>query len=543
MAVFRYIPSAFQSASGFLTTHDHKRNAQGNLIPDLSTDIFVKIRDKVIDKGFDMGVLSNAYTEVSDLKGYDEILSKKGITTYSDSGGLQVLTRGLDITDDLKNKIYTNQCLYSDLAMCFDELPVRTIGERGDSASSMIDNSGRYYIDTLFQLDGTATGKNIVKQIQTFKKLYASNPDAKGKVLIILQGKDFETLREFAWFLFQEVKKEENWEDYVSGLAIGNTTAFGNAGLTDTILRFQYELEFIPDTVSNNIHILGAGTINKIFSFFMVPDTYWKTDDFVLSADSTTQTKAMQFGKYISFDKELMKKVDTQTGRNLTQTTESICNEIYNYHKDVLDKHSTEAINEDTFREHYTQYNDNLYRLRADFGDKDCLEAQYQYYKRSIFSKYFWTMKMIDDYFQHLIEIKSAVKGYRTGCKENYKKLEKLLTPGSPTWKATRELLKVNTHADYMGNTPILSGHPYKVKLPMDLITDENNVVTYKGTKYITDVYNKQRLGRELVKGKVQGKRYSGQGVRHFISVYLSPCKLETVPTEDYKEQTLDDEW
>ncbi len=488
-------------------------------------DIIRKLQAQIKPNNFEFAALSNAYTEVSDLIEYDEVLTPEGITTYADSGGLQVLTRGLDITKKLKEQIYNDQCNYSDFAMCFDELPVRTLGERSESGSSMIDNSGRFFVDTLFQTDGTQTGKNVLHQIQIFKKLHLENKDNKigtkphGKVLIILQGRDFKTLREFAWFLHQEIKDEPNWTDYVDGLAIGNTTNIGVAGLTDSILRFQKELDFFPDSIKNNIHILGAGTINKIFAFFLMPETYWNTKDFILSADSTTQTKAMQFGKYITFDGE--GKVDVQTGRGVNETTTKITDEIYEFHKNELKTHSMEVqacnikladlklkmkeelangktkedikvmysdelhkLEAESFRQHYTQYNEYLpsffnknctktekesLRLRDQFspyGDKklesdtETIEAQYQYQKRSIFSKYFWTMKMISDYYNHLGAVSTTVKDFRAGKitrTQMVKKMSKLLT-----METYKQLVTVNTHAEYMKDDTILSGHPYE---------------------------------------------------------------------------------
>ena len=51
---------------------------------------------------------------------------------HADSGGLQIVTQGMTITDELKDKVYENQAKWADVGMCFDEIPVVLTGDRSD---------------------------------------------------------------------------------------------------------------------------------------------------------------------------------------------------------------------------------------------------------------------------------------------------------------------------------------------------------------------------------------------------------------------------
>ena len=50
---------------------------------------------------------------------------------HADSGGLQIVTQGMTITDELKDKVYENQAEWADVGMCFDEIPVILWHQRG----------------------------------------------------------------------------------------------------------------------------------------------------------------------------------------------------------------------------------------------------------------------------------------------------------------------------------------------------------------------------------------------------------------------------
>lgn len=522
MSKFRYIPSAFESAAALLSFYKE--------YPELCIDIIQKIKNSVKDDGLELGVLSNAYTEPKEVIEYCKLFKPENIKTYTDSGGLQVITRGLNITDEIKLKIYSLQFSNSDYAMCFDELPVVAKGTQ----IAAFGVPQKYFVDSLFQTCGTQTGKNIVEQIKIFKKLELEQPNHnETKILFILQGKDFETLREFCWFAFQEIKKEPDYEKYIGGLSLGNTSNTGTANLTDFLLRFQKEFEFLPDSWLHNLHILGAGTITKIFSFFLLPTNYF--DDLILSADSTTQTKSMQFGMFKAYDANNYKRVVLyDIGRDINPNSLKANELIWTYHEDLLLKHNSVAQCSDTFREHFSQHNDDLKRLREDFV------SQHEFRKRSIYSKFFWSTKLIQDYLFLLKAVKEQALIYRQDAEKKpsaLKKLKRIL--GAKPYKTAIHLLKINSYNDYMKDSEHLkqSGHPYKIELDMSLKTSDP-VITINNELWITDTWNGKFLGRPLVSKKASCDIHYTSTNRTKILSNLENFKIPCIKTPECEENT-----
>src|SRR5215471_113146 len=84
--------------------------------------------------------LFNAYTEETEVKEIST-LSRMGFERlYADSGGLQIVTRGSEITPKIKNDIYRVQT-NADFAFCFDEIPLKIVGdERSRNERSNVSN-------------------------------------------------------------------------------------------------------------------------------------------------------------------------------------------------------------------------------------------------------------------------------------------------------------------------------------------------------------------------------------------------------------------
>ena len=77
-----------------------------------------------------ISLLYNAFTEKRTGPRLKEHYAKHLHTIHADSGGLQMITLGKTITDELKEDVYANQALNSDVAMCFDLIPVVVLSER-----------------------------------------------------------------------------------------------------------------------------------------------------------------------------------------------------------------------------------------------------------------------------------------------------------------------------------------------------------------------------------------------------------------------------
>ena len=89
-------------------------------------------------------------------------------SNVSTLGGLQIITRGLQNTPEVRDKVYTNQGTYADIGMAFDEIPVKATQ---DGKSSKIDTKRRFFDRENFDTYATQTGKNVRAQIEKFIEL------------------------------------------------------------------------------------------------------------------------------------------------------------------------------------------------------------------------------------------------------------------------------------------------------------------------------------------------------------------------------------
>ena len=537
----KYIPSAFDSAGSVLECYKYYPKLVEDMVKALDTQ----------EPDINLGVLANAYSEEQDLMEYSRIFKPLGITCYSDSGGLQVITIGKEITPALKLTIYNRQAKFSDLAMSFDEIP-KIVLERADTGTSfgMVD----VWIDSWFKEKAIESGINIRKQIIEFKKIRKANPDLshKAKILFIIQAKNFEAAREWSWFMFQEIKKEEGFEDYIGGLALGSTPAAGSRYLTDFIMRFQEELEFLPLAWRKNLHVLGAGSPSRILAALVTPDAYFLPGTTV-SADSTTQTRAMVFGNFVALDKK--GKLSTHNpGRGLNKKSKDVVNIIYNHVKPFLDArqkdYNFKVKNVDDFRNEYTEYNDELFRLKTQFIEKhgDDENGVYQYKKRARISRFFWGMTMMS----HLVKFFESVKKESSAWRHSNSEEEKShilmglkYKLGNKLFKPAKILMTVKNHKEYMSNTKIQSGHPYTEVLPQKLIKDLDltKTLTYNGNEYSVDLYNGELLGRPLESLTAGKNPISPNTIRNQALYYLTGITIDTIKTIDSETNGEIDEW
>ena len=524
---FVFLPSAAESAGSILTA----RNYYPKMVEDILHDTDHQ------EEGFGMGVLANAYTEPKDLKEFYEMNHPQGRLTYADSGGLQVITLGREITPEVKREIFNTQMKYSDYAMSFDEIPVLT--EKNEETGFV----RRIFVDEWFKTKAQESGRNIAEQIRIFHE-----NDSNSKVLFIIQSADFNTAREWAWFCFQEVKKLEteipNYQDYVGGLALGNTSSGGLSNLSDFMLRFQHELDFLPEAWRKNLHVLGSGAISRIVVSMVVDDEYWLPGT-QITADATTQTRAMIYGNFQYLENGVL--VTEAAGRDISESSLNVINRIYNRMKPYLDKYKNEynlKVNDvKDFQEHYTEYSVTGMRKKTHFEEacKDGLldecEVDYEYYKRARISRFFWSMFMIQDYLKFLKTIKETCHEYRSANQKRKGEIKKYLKEALPgnLYKPMSQILEISHYNEYMkGETP-LTGHPYKIDLTSTGKT--GGVIKHKGIWYQTDFYEGKLLGRPLEsmtggqKGSVPGSTLRSTFLSQLTGRVIDQQKLEKEPT------------
>ncbi len=221
---------------------------------------------------------------------------------YADSGGLQMITQGIQFTPQIKDEIYRHQARYSDFGLCFDEIPVVLTGKslRGDTTN-------RHFSIDLHEECGRLTGQNIKRQLDIFEE-----ENSTCRPLIITQGNCYETYMSWTEYIMDELPPE--YYSRIGGVAMASA-ALGN-GLLEDIKKAFYFSQIPKELTHNHIHLLGVGTLTR-----MVPAMVFEMNgvykDTVVSYDSTTHTMGISFGNAtLMVDGELK---NISLGRELNQ--------------------------------------------------------------------------------------------------------------------------------------------------------------------------------------------------------------------------------
>lgn len=247
--------------------------------------------------------LYNAWTE----KDFGELMVdyKKSVKAiYADSGGLQIVTRGLSATPEIKQAVYDNQGTWADYAMSFDEIPVSIEGEK----STRLDTSNRWFNPEKFEFCARETGRNLDRQIETFLEQKSST-----KPIAIVQGNCYETYMKWTEYMIDEIAPSRR--DYIGGIAMG-AASFGHGFLED-IERAYYFTQLPYQTKDSHVHFLAVGSIERILPvvIFCQTGVYSNTR---VSYDSTSHASGMLYGRifapsslgnYIQFPREFDRKI------------------------------------------------------------------------------------------------------------------------------------------------------------------------------------------------------------------------------------------
>lgn len=235
-----------------------------------------------------VAMLFNAYTEKKFTTHLDDYKKFHMDKIYADSGGLQMVTAGKEITEEIKDKIYDVQT-YSDYAMCFDIIPLesvsltRTRNERSNVGNKIFDQSR--HVES-----GRMTGINIKRQIEYFRSKGATT-----KVIIIVQGNTPEDMVEF-YRQIQDQLSDKDFEN-VGGIAVADT-CMGNKELEtiDMLIAARKIAQFAHPNAVKQLHLLGVGSIPR-----MAPVIYLRESGFLdafekISYDSSSHTVCFNYG-------------------------------------------------------------------------------------------------------------------------------------------------------------------------------------------------------------------------------------------------------
>jgi hypothetical protein len=281
-----------------------------------------------------LSMLFNAYTEKGILPLLGR-LGKMGIrTVYADSGGLQMVTAGKAVTDEIKEEIYKVQAI-ADYAMCFDEIPLSSNNVPGKKRTR---NERSNYSNKIYHPDGLhaaakLTGRNVKAQIDAFNKM-----ETDTKVVLIVQGNTWQDMQLF----YNEIAKQLKGDDWnrVDGLAVADT-CIGNGEFEsiEMIRAAKHIGENAHPNVKKHLHILGVGSRKRMRPFVYLKRSGYLDNYQHISYDSSSHTSTFTYG-LMKLDGGC-KALGQGHGSVRTPLSLRVFEDIYNLFDDYLKKYVT----------------------------------------------------------------------------------------------------------------------------------------------------------------------------------------------------------
>lgn len=274
-------------------------------------DLIASMLKKINRDDHAFSILFNAYTqsEAEMVKLNDHYLPSLR-SLHSDSGGLQMITLGGSITEEGKRKVYDRQAKYSDIAMSFDEIPVKTLSNKaqmGVTALRRFDrqNLKQYAVDS---------AKNLMAQIEHFQKVGGG----RAKPLAIIHGNDVDTYIDFANYMFDTIPLDMH--DLVGGLSISGQTL--GEGTLEAVER-AFVSCIIPHNNKKTMHLLGVGSMSRLIPYLAFMRSGLFDKDTHISYDSTTHSGGLIRREYIDGNLNRLKP-----GKQFNTTWERVYDDV-----------------------------------------------------------------------------------------------------------------------------------------------------------------------------------------------------------------------
>lgn len=391
--IFEYILSGL-GMTRILTT-------QFRISPDAIKAAKQSLVDANNDSEYLVGGLFNAYVEA----GFGPTIQKHYREDFSaihvDSGGLQVITRGLPITDALKKTIYTTQGTYGDIAMCFDEIPLQVMeGSNNKSNRTSIDN--KVFVVSNMEAKARETGRNVNEQLKTFRDMQSDT-----KVMLIVQGNNRFDFAKWAEWAYEEV--DDDLKDSVHGLAMADT-CIGNGILETVEMCAAIPLMNLPERIKKTIHFLGVGSLSRLVPIIELSRGKLFADAHI-SFDSTSHTSSLVMGKFTNSKGRIVK-----LGRTANRDNIEFFKRVYA----EISKYYSHSISFDDYLK-YIVDNITTSTHLGDYGD----------YERGVVANltyWFTVMISVDNFMSNVVKCqKDQQHYYNVMSKKNLKAIKPLM--------------------------------------------------------------------------------------------------------------------
>ncbi|ASD50403.1 hypothetical protein FDI24_gp123 [Acidovorax phage ACP17] len=231
---------------------------------------------------------------------------------YVDSGGLQMVTLGMEATDETREDIYKTQGEFGDFAMSFDEIPVKLLSDR----STFHDTKSRVVDMENFDEFAVASGKNLRAQIESFKR-----QKTKTKPFMIVQGTSPETYQRWTDLVLGEVDPSDHCR--IGGLSVG-AASLGQGQMEDFTRAFLAATLEMPEHIKAHIHLLGVGSLKRLAPIVALKHA-GHFENTLISYDSTTHTSSLSLGSFQKDHRLMGFKVKSGNVRGFDAVVDEIC--------------------------------------------------------------------------------------------------------------------------------------------------------------------------------------------------------------------------
>lgn len=288
----------------FFATADHLRQNMEYLNSKVDPSIYVS-------------GLFNGFTEVHFAKRseslgipFKKIWGSPG-RVYADSGGLQVVTLGKEVNDEMRKTIYANQSAHADLAFSFDEIPAKVIDGK------------RVYFPEVVDEYGTKAGQNLKEHIN-----YFIDNNHSTKIIPIAQGHGEVDIDRYFTAMLAELEDHEL--DKLDCLATGNRGTVYDVGERAFYL---FNNQKIPEKLKRHYHLLGVTGFQRLLPVLMLAKNGLLKEVEHLSIDSTSITMSYVMGKGYNDYETFMKtgKPSFAMGRDLNKSLKAWYQKIYDF--------------------------------------------------------------------------------------------------------------------------------------------------------------------------------------------------------------------
>ena len=258
-------------------------------IIDLTENLTETLKEECVNISPEISVLFNAYTEKNFIVPLSRLENLHVKNTYADSGGLQIVTTGKTITEEIKKEIYRRQA-YADYAMCFDDIPLQKTSDK-QTRNERSNVRNKLFDPTKITAAATSTYDNIFNQCKFFRDI-----GAKSKVIVIVQGNSASDMRSFANTIFSSLPYE--LYSQIGGLAVADT-CMGNGDL-ESIEMLEAAHLIMKDhreiLEGKTLHILGVGSIARMRPVLYLSKAGYLEGYSKISFDSSSHTSTFIYG-------------------------------------------------------------------------------------------------------------------------------------------------------------------------------------------------------------------------------------------------------